>query len=200
VRKLGFEPSVLKLNLVAGDEREVVIRMRRFSEKLDPVVVTARSGYDPRDQMVYDDLEKRKRWQNFKSAILGPEDLKRFYGLGLDYAVKSLLIERSRTHGYPVTSLPSPGSGATAVPNGEPAKSRLDKFDEMACILINGKTPVRRPLRMYSTDDIDLLEVYPTGTELTGTIEARMPFPECKPLNLFNHPTYYVLWLKGNSR
>jgi len=191
VRKLGFEPSVLKLNLIAGDEREVVIRMRRLSAKLDPVVVTARSGYDPRDQQVYDDLEKRKRWQNFKTALLGPEDLKRFYGLDLDYAVKSLLIDRSDTRGYPVTSIMFPGSGAA------PAPSRLDKFDQMACILLNGKTPVRRPLRVYNTDDIDLLEVYPTGTELTGTIDARMT-GECKAKSLFHHPTYYVLWFKGS--
>jgi hypothetical protein len=192
VRKIGFEPSVVKLSLVAGDDREIVIRMRRLTANLDPVVVTARSGYDPRDQQVFDDLEKRKRWQNFKSAILGPEDLRRFYGLSLDFAVKSLLIDRSDTRGYPVTSIMGRGNG--------PAPTRLDQREQMACILLNGKTPVRRPLRVFSTDDIDLLEVYPSGTELTGTIDARMTIPECKATSLFQHPTYYVLWLKGNSR
>ena len=194
VRKIGFEPSVVKLTLVAGDDREIIIRMRRLATNLDPVVVTARSGYDPRDQQVFDDLDKRKRWKNFKSAILGPEDLRRFYGLDLDYAVKSLLIDRPATHGYPVTSLMPRGRGAA------PTQSRLDQVDQMACILLNGNTPVRRPLRVYSTDDVDLLEVYPSGTELTGTIEARMTAPECKATSIFNHPTYYVLWLKGNSR
>jgi hypothetical protein len=192
VRKLGFEPHVVKLNLVAGDDREIVIRMRRLAANLDPVVVTARSGYDPRDQQVFDDLDRRKRWHNFKSAILGPEDLRRFYGLSLDLAVKSLLMDRPQGHGYPVNSIM--GGNRAARP------SRLDTLDRDACILLNGKTPVRRPLRVYSTDDIDLLEVYPSGTEVTGTIEARMTARECKAISIFNHPTYYVLWLKGNSR
>src|SRR5215510_11680992 len=99
VRKIGFEPSMVKLSLVAGDDREIVIRMRRLAANLDPVVVTARSGYDPREQQVFDDLEKRKRWRNFKSAILGPEDLRRFYGLTLDYAAKPLLLGRSDSPG-----------------------------------------------------------------------------------------------------
>jgi len=192
VRKIGFEPSMVKLSLVAGDDREIVIRMQRLAANLDPVVVTARSGYDPREQQVFDDLEKRKRWRNFRSVILGPEDLRRFYGMTLDYAEKTLLLGSSGSPGYPVTSI-------LGQPNS-PGPSRLDQLDQQACILINGKTPERRPLRVYSTDDVDLLEVYPPGTELTGTIEARMTAPECKSISRFSHPTYYVLWLKGNSR
>src|SRR5262245_57194558 len=111
VRKIGFEPHIVKLSLVAGDDREIVIRMRRLAANLDPVVVTARSGYDPRDQQVFDDLDKRKRWQNFKNAILGPEDLRRFYGSSLDLAMKSLLFDRGQGHGYAPTSIWGGNSG-----------------------------------------------------------------------------------------
>ena len=104
--------------------------------------------------------------------------------------MKTLLLG-SGSRGYPVTSI-------LGQPNSQ-GPSRLDQLDEMACIILDGKTPVRRPLRVYSTDDIDLLEVYPSGTELTGTIAARMTIPECQATSLFVHPTYYVLWFKGHS-
>jgi hypothetical protein len=61
VRKLGYEPSVVKLDLLAGDDREVVIRMRQIPTRLNPVVITERSDYNPRDAQIYDDLESRTR-------------------------------------------------------------------------------------------------------------------------------------------
>jgi hypothetical protein len=188
IRKLGFEPSVVKLNLVAGDDREVIIKMKRISAKLDPVVVTARSGYDSRDQQVWDDLEKRMRWKSFKNPILGPEDLKRFRGADLDLVVKGMLLSHSQTKGYPVN------------PNrpNQPAPSRLDSFGSDECILLNGKTPMKRPLRVFDTDQIDLLEIYPPYTEFTGTVGWYMErYGPCKPQNLLQHPTYYVIWMKG---
>lgn len=169
IRKLGFEPSVVKLTLVAGDDREVVVRMRRIATSLDAVVITERSGYDSHDEQVWEDLEKRMRWKSFKTPVLGPEDLRRFYGADLDRVAKQLLLGRASTGGD-------------------------------ACILLNGKTPMRRPLRIFDTDQIDLLEIYPGGTELSGTIAWRMGgLPNCVARGLFSHPTYYVIWLKGSK-
>ena len=41
-----------------------------------------------------------------------------------------------------------------------------------ACILLNGATPLRRPLSSFSTNELDLLEIYPPWTELSGTVAA----------------------------
>ena len=90
VRKLGYEPATWKLNLVANDDREVVIRMKPLPAQMPPVIVTEKSGYDPITQLVYDDLESRLRWKSFKSPVLGPEDLKRFYGMDLDYMMTAM--------------------------------------------------------------------------------------------------------------
>lgn len=193
VRKLGFEPSVVKLSLVAGDDREVVIRMRRIAVDLDPVVVTAKSGYERLDEQIWEDLEKRMRWKNFKTPVLGPEDLRRYTGGDLELVAKQLLLGRTATRGYAVSSI----RGGRGGRGGPPSFSRPE--DE-ACVLLNGKSPMRRPLRIFAVNEIDLLEVYPENTELTGTIGWRMGnLPGCAAHGLFEHPTYFVIWLKGSK-
>jgi hypothetical protein len=192
VRKLGFEPSVVKLSLVAGDDREVVIRMRRIAVDLDPVVVTAKSGYEPLDEQVWEDLEKRMRWKNFKTPVLGPEDLRRFAGGDVELVAQQYMLGRSKTRGYAVTSM-TPGRAS-----GDPAL--FSRADDESCVLLNGKSPMRRPLRIFGTSQLDLLEIYPANTELTGTIAWRMGgIPGCAARGLFDHPPYFVIWLKGSK-
>jgi hypothetical protein len=55
-----------------------------------------------------------------------------------------------------------------------------------------------RPLRSYDIDDIELLEVYPSKTEVTRTIGDRMHRP-CEERLDGSHRTWYVLWFKGRS-
>ncbi len=188
VRKLGFEPGTVTLQLVERDDREVVIRMHPLAAGLDPTVVTERSGYG-RDQVAWDELERRKRWVNFKSRLYGPEDLRAFYGMSLDYALVR-------------AGLNSPGSSARDVrpkhinDEGTRPANTNTVIPGDACVLINGKEPVHLPLSLYSADDIELLEIYPPGTELTGTVSWYFHGPPCEALSRIQHPTYYVLWFK----
>jgi hypothetical protein len=42
-----------------------------------------------------------------------------------------------------------------------------------------------------------MLEVYPGGTEETGTVKWRFPSGPCNPPGpVTAHPTYFVLWFK----
>jgi hypothetical protein len=186
VRKLGYAPALLTLQLVDNDDREVVIRMEPLATGLDPVVVAERSGYGP-EQSAWEDLERRKNWVNFKSRLLGPEDLKNFYGSTLDVAlVRMGLNYAPSARDSRVTSIDPRGTS-----------KRPDRaIPGSSCILLNGKTPVYEPIYMYTTDDVEMLEVWPGGTELTGTISSRFHGAPCEPLSLFQHPTYFVLWLK----
>jgi hypothetical protein len=204
VRKLGYAPAMLALQLVQGDEREVVIRMTPLASTLDPFVVTEQSGYG-RDQVVYDELEQRKRWANFKTRVLGPEDLKSFNGQSLDEAVM-----RMGLYVPPLAKTPSVASARARRPtsiNGGRGQRQIttapynaagmgDIRHDQSCILLDGKTPVVRPLTAYNTDQIEMLEVYPPGTEVTGTVSWRFFQNECKSLSLTDHPPYYVLWMK----
>ena len=184
VRKLGYSPTLVSMNVQGADDHEVIVRMRRLAQNLSAVTITERSGYT-KTQFVYEDMERRMRWHYWKSNVLGPDDLKRYEGLDLPSVAKQLGVafwEREsavrmndRRHG--------------------PIKVTEVKSN---CILINGLVQSNRDLSTYSVSDIDFLEVYPPGTELTGTIADRMHGP-CASTSLFQHPTYYVLWEKGRK-
>ena len=189
VRKLGYAPSTVTLQLVPNDDREVVIYMRPLAHDLDPFVVTERSGYG-KDQVAWEEFEHRKRFQSFQTRLLGPEDLKSYYGVDLGTATvrmglngASASISRLQTR--------SINSGGRALA-GETTPVEAG----YACLLLNGKEGVYTSLSLYSTDDIEMLEVYPRFTELTGTVSWYFHDPHCKPVNLFDHPMYYVLWFK----
>jgi hypothetical protein len=186
VRKLGYEPNIITLELQDADDREVIVRMHPLAASLDPMTVTERSGYG-RDQQRYDDLDRRMRWHNFRSYVLGPDELRRYQGLPLDWAAKAIGVPSGVKNRGP-TSISGRG---TSAPRGMPD-------DESACILLNGKTGLYQPLRSFNVKDIELLEIWPGGTEITGTVGDRVHDP-CKPISLLSHPTYYVIWLKGDK-
>jgi len=61
------------------------------------------------------------------------------------------------------------------------------------CILLNGRESVRRKLGSFPVNDVRFLEVYPTGTETTGTVAEKMT-GSCSANNALDHPTWYVIW------
>ena len=49
-----------------------------------------------------------------------------------------------------------------------------------ACVLINGDRMIgQTSLDSYDTEDIEFVELYPPGTEATGTVAARMQIAGC---------------------
>lgn len=194
VRKLGFAPNVRTVQLVENDDREVVIRLHRLATQLDAVTVYAESGYGE-DNSVWEDFEQRRRWASTRNRILGPEDLKAYYSLPLDLAEKYIGMPLPSGPGVSL-SLPQPGKDLSS---GKPAKGDMG---DAACILINGREPVFQPLRVYGANEVEVLEIYPSGTEPTGTVSARFRDTHCRAVQnpdhpaRLEHPTYYVLWLK----
>lgn len=189
VRKLGYAPEVMTVDLRDRDEREVAIRIRQLPVQLDAMVVAERSGYG-RDQRAYEELDERMRWHNFRSVVLGRDELARFYGASLDYAIV----------GMGVPGLEQMGNWRRNIPRSiDPRGTRQSMggvgtgVDDV-CILLNGKREIHQPLSAFTTSQLELLEIYPSGTEVTGTISDRMSSPKCKAQSLFQHPTYYVVW------
>ena len=154
VRKLGYSPVTVTVQLVPNDDREVVVRLDPLATKLDPTIVTEKSGYG-KDQIAWDELEKRKRWQSFQTRFLGPEDLKSFYGVDLAVATIRMGLNNPRPNGR--------ARPMSINPNGTRRVAQAAD-DGFACILLNGKEGVYHRLSLYSTADIELLEVYPPTT------------------------------------
>ncbi len=190
VRKLGYAPTTVTLNLVDHDDREVIIKLRALPVKLDAMTIAARSGYAPDDHAL-EDLDKRLRWQNFKTVVAGRDRLETFGTMGLDQAIMGL-------GGTGAIQVAARMMQAKQVPRlfgaGEPAPRTALPDD---CILLNGKTQLHQPLRTFSAAQVEMIEVYPAGTEVTGTVSDKMRTPECRAQSLLEHPAYYVVWLRG---
>lgn len=190
VRKLGYAPAVMTVNLRDHDDREVLLRVTPLPQQLDAMIVAERSGYGV-GQRVYDELDERMRWHDFRSVVLGRDDLTRFEGASLADAVVAMgvpgleiLAQRRAARGP--SSIDPRGTRQTMAGVG------ADVSDP--CILLNGRTEVHQPLSAWTTAQLELIEIYPSGTEVTGTISDRMSSVHCKALSLFAHPTYYVIW------
>ena len=191
VRKLGYAPANMTLSLVDHDDREVIIKMRALPVKLDAMTIAARSGYAPDDHAL-EDLDKRLRWQSFKTVVAGRDRLEPLGTMGLDQAVVGL-------GGAGAVAVSQQMAQAKQVPRlfgkGEPAP-RTSFGDD--CILLDGKTQLHQPLRSFSAAQIEMIEIYPPGTEVTGTVADKMRDPACRPVSLLEHPTFYVIWLRGS--
>lgn len=195
VRKMGYAPGMRTVQLIEDDDREVVIRLHRLAAQLDAVTVYAQSGYGA-DNSVWEDFEQRMRWVSTQSRLLGPEDLKAYYSLPLDLAEKYMGTGAIPASVSASMSLPQEGKDLSS---GKPAKGDMG---DAACILLNGKEPVLQPLRMWGANEVEALEIYPSGTEGTGTVSSRFRDSWCRAVQnpiypaRLEHPTYYVLWLK----
>jgi hypothetical protein len=189
VRKLGYAPVTLTFELHQDDEREVYIRMHQLAHGLDPVVVNAESGYG--NQREWDELERRRRWVDASSRILGPDQLKRFYEADLSIV--------ARMSGMNVVDY-TPRTPARFNPQAMAAPPPTYSWDGDACILLDGKTPIERPLDTFGADEVELLEIYPAYTELTGTVGSYFHSRHCAPTSILQHPTYIVIWLKRGAK
>jgi hypothetical protein len=201
VRKLGYAPNVLHFELQDAEEREVVIRIRALAHGLDPVVVNARSGYG-NDQAAWDELDSRRRWHTSKEIVMGRDELRRYYSYPLDLATQFM---RGGTVAPPTRSVTDALGTARGGTGRDPRRDAARERREIqagapegdACVLLNGSMPVRRPLSSFTTSELDLLEIYPPWTELSGTVAARFNgLAGCRAEGLMSHPTYYVLWMK----
>jgi hypothetical protein len=189
VRKLGYSPAMMTVGLEDHDDRQVLLRITPLSAQLDPMIIAERSGYGA-DQRVYDELDERMRWHNFKSVVLGRDALERFHGWSLDYAVGAMGVA-----GLEILAQRRAARGPRSInPRGtQQTMSGVGAGIADVCILLDGKTQIHQPLSAFSTADLEMIEIYPSGTEVTGTISDRMSGP-CKAQSLLAHPTYYVLW------
>ena len=90
--------------------------------------------------------------------------MKSFYGVDLETATIRMGLNGAQPSLAQLQTR-SINSGGRALPG---AVAAADKG--YACLLINGKEGIYAKLSLYSTEDIEMLEVYPPTTELSGTV------------------------------
>jgi hypothetical protein len=78
----------------------------------------------------------------------------------------------------------------------------LQRDNSTVCVLLNGNRMIGpTSLDVYDTEDVEYVELYPPGTELSGTIAAYMRFAGCRPTRTLATGKigvfYAVVWLKN---
>lgn len=72
------------------------------------------------------------------------------------------------------------GQAVRSTKSGSLAAMSLDNLSNQACVLLNGRIAVGQvSLNSYSSDQVDFVELYPSGTEQTGIVQKYLRSTGC---------------------
>jgi hypothetical protein len=113
--------------------------------ELDVALDTLRG--EPRNWIAWQDLKSRLRYATPRSALVGREELGRYGASSLDFALRESgeLVAKG------------------IMPHGA------------ACLFVNGVARPGFPVWSVPVEQVELVEVYPAGSDLSGTLGLRWP-------------------------
>lgn len=172
--KPGYVAATESIRL--DDWRGVVVHMERIDSTLSPAKQELLSGTGNASKYVWRETQSRFSQRTAQSVIVTNEELEPLGNLTLGEAVL-----RSK-------------SAAGLM-------SEMQRDDATACVLIDGVRMVGpTSLDIYDAKDVDFVELYPPGTELSGSIAQYMRFANCPTTQTLatgkRGPFYAVIWLK----
>lgn len=190
VRRIGFEPIVVRTRVADNEERTLSIQMRWLPTTLEAVVVRERSGYGDAE-IVWQEFDRRRRWSSASGArYLDRADLVKFGKANLESVWRESGAQTVGTN-----------RGPKAI-NSINTEGRRDRaafsVDGDACILINGTRPTRQPLRTFGADQVMAIEFFAANSDLSGTLRDRFASLTSCAGEAQKHPPYVVLWLNDS--
>jgi hypothetical protein len=93
------------------------------------------------------------------------------------------------------------GEAIRATKSAASLSSDLQVANNTVCVLIDGNRRIGpMSLDSYETDDVEFVELYPPGSEASGSVEAYMRFAQCPRVKTIatgrSGPFYAVIWMK----
>ena len=93
------------------------------------------------------------------------------------------------------------GEAIRATRSAASLSSDLQVANNTVCVLIDGNRRIGpMSLDSYNTDEVEFVELYPPGSEPSGTVEAYMRFAQCPTVKTIatgkSGPFYGVIWMK----
>lgn len=185
VRKLGYEPTIYASVLHFAGSRDVVITMKKLRSKGSADDIAAASGYGPATPG-FRALEQRVRWQGpGRGGLVGPYEIVFYHGhylLDVQKVVGDGLWEfNNRLKINPVD-----------------ARMPIGLQPGSLCLMMNDEQQqAGRPLNVFPSEEVGLLEVFPNGVEVSADI-ARAMKGSCAAKSATDHPTYFIFWQRIN--
>lgn len=173
-RKDGYQPVVSSIQL--ADWRGLVLHMDAVDDHLAGSARREASGFGNASAHVWTETQQRMSTAGALAVTIPREELAPYDDLPLGEAIP-------RTTG------------------GAPRSSDLLAAQNSVCVLLNGQTPVgSTSLNTYRTADVEFVEVYPPGTETSGSVAPYMTSAGCKrvrtPGSGISGVFYAVVWLR----
>jgi hypothetical protein len=174
VRKLGYEPTMFSVRL--DDWRGVVLRLSRLDAALSASKQADKSGFGPRSEWVWNETHDRLVRRGVLAAVVPREELAPFGNLSLGQAIRL-----TKSGSLASADLQSPGNDV--------------------CVLIDGNRIVgSTTLDSFRADDVSFVELYPPGTERSGSVGRYLRGAGCRGLRVSatrsRGPYYAVVWLR----
>lgn len=174
-RRQGYAVGTFSVNLDGW--RGVVLRMERLDAMLSQSRMLDKSGFGVGAEVVWDESSRRMIQRSARSAIVPREELAARSGMTLGQALRS-------------TS------------SGQLAAMQLDLSSNRACVLEDGRRSVGfATLDLYRADDVEFVELYPPGTEPSGTVARYLRGAGCPSSSTVGGrsapPFYAVIWMRN---
>ena len=172
VKKPGFASLTESLRL--DGVRGVVLHLLKPSANLTRIQKSDADGYNNRMVFVWHQTDHRMAVKSSRAAIVPREEL------------------------APLGSMPL-GNAIRFTKSGRGAANFLTSQGNDACILLDGYRPMGlTSLDIYKASDVEFVELYPPGSEMSGSLEGYLSITVCNdPLKKRDpRPYYAVVWMR----
>jgi Carboxypeptidase regulatory-like domain/CarboxypepD_reg-like domain len=173
-RKLGFTPLTTSLRL--EDWRGVVIHLEPIDDKMSASKLEDASGFGNTSTFAWRETQQRLAMKGSRAIVIPREELEPF-------------------DDYPL------GQAIQRTPTGSTETSDLNAASTNICVLLNGKNTVGpSSLGNFRTEDVEFVELYPPGTEMSGSVVRYLRNAGCRrvsvPGSFVVGVFYAVVWLR----
>ncbi len=171
MRKAGYAPVTQSVRL--DEWRGLLVKMHALPNTLTDAQVRDRSGFGGFDYL-WQEASQRIAARGGRSAVVPREELAEFAGMSLEQA-----LMHSRSAAFVAGDLQGAG--------------------QRVCVLMDGRWSIGpTSLSGFRADDVEFVEIYPPGTEFTGSVARNLTTVRCPAVRVTSGsrrgPFYVVIW------
>ena len=204
MRKMGYRPATRSLHMVKRLDRNVTVRLGALAQTLSTVQITAESGFSGRDSVARRDFTARRQMSGTQADFMSREDLAELGKLPLNHAIRQAARGMAAKELWAAACVLVDGQN----PLNDPGQSmQLANGSRGGLGGAQGNAAVSErgipggagftTLQTIFADQVELVEIYPAGSENSATACARFPItmPQCD-CNAARSQPVVVVWLK----
>ena len=203
MRKMGYRPATRSLQMVKRLDRNITVRLGALAQSLSAVQITAESGFSGRDSVAHRDFTVRRQMSGTQADFMSREDFAELGKIPLNHAIRQAARGMSAKELWTAACVLVDGQNPLVDP-GQPMQMANSSRGGMGGA--QGSAAGERgipggagftTLQTIFADQVELVEIYPAGSENSATACARFPItmPQCD-CNAARSQPVVVVWLK----